>query len=202
MQLARGAEKIAGAAGDSAANLRGRVNRPLKSTHMKLEFVSKILIRGINPYLRVSASRASSIKPGWRKPMPIRVCINGRPRTSWRVNMIPTGDGSFCLYLHGDIRKTSAINVGDRVKVAVWFDSAYRNGPMHPMPGWFRAALARAPRAKKAWDLLVPSRKKEILRYFSRLKSEDARARNLQRALHVLSGASGRFMAREWKDGC
>jgi hypothetical protein len=168
---------------------------------MNLEFVSKILIRGVNPYLRVSASRASSIKPGWRKPMPVRVRINGKPRTPWRVNMMPTGDGSFYLYLHGDIRKTSTTTVGDRVKVEVWFDSAYRNGPMHPMPLWFRAALARAPRAKKAWDSLIPSRKKEILRYFSGLKSDEARVRNLQRALRVLSGESGRFMAREWKDG-
>ena len=133
--------------------------------------------------------------------MPVRVRINGQPRTPWRVNMMPAGNGGFYLYLHGDILKTSATNVGDRVKVGVWFDLAYRNGPMHPMPAWFRAALARAPRAKKAWNSLIPSRKKEILRYFSRLKSEEARARNLRRALAVLSGASGRFMAREWKDG-
>jgi len=133
--------------------------------------------------------------------MPVWVRINGQPRTPWRVNMMPAGDGDFYLYLHGNIRKTSATNVGDRVKVEVWFDSAYRNGPMHPIPSWFSAALARAPRAKEAWDSLIPSRKKEILRYFSRLESDEARARNLRRALRVLSGASGRFMAREWKDG-
>ena len=40
--------------------------------------------------------------------------------------------------------------------------------------------------------------KKEILRYFSQLKSKEARTRNLQRALQVLSGGDGRFMGRSW----
>ena len=57
------------------------------------------------------------------------------------------------------------------------------------------------PEAMKNWKALIPSRKKEILRYFSRLKSPDARARNLARALHVLSGETDRFMARTWKNG-
>ena len=34
-----------------------------------------------------------------------------------------------------------------------------------------------------------------------RLESPAARARNLARALHVLSGAAGRFMARTWANG-
>ena len=87
------------------------------------------------------------------------------------------------------IRKTSATKVGDRVAVEVRFDAAYRGGPMHSMPSWFRAALARTPRAKKAWDSLIPSRKKEILRYFSRLKSDEARDRNLQRTAHLVRRA-------------
>jgi hypothetical protein len=90
------------------------------------------------------------------------------------------------LYLHGYVRKASGTQVGDRVDAEVSFDSAYRNGPMHPMPAWFRAPLHKQPKARAAWDALIPSRQKEILRYFSWLKSPEARARNLQRALHVL----------------
>jgi hypothetical protein len=51
------------------------------------------------------------------------------------------------------------------------------------------------------WDALIPSRQKEILRYFSWLKSDDAKQRNLEKAMHVLSGNEGRFMARPWKGG-
>ncbi len=115
--------------------------------------------------------------------------------------MMPVGDGSFYLYLHGDLRKASATAVGDRVRVEIGFDAAYTNGPQHPMPRWFKQALSANRRAMKNWMALSPSRKKEILRYFSRLNSPDARARNLARALHVLAGEAGRFMGREWKNG-
>ena len=46
---------------------------------------------------------------------------------------MPIGDGSFYLYLHGDVRKSSKTKVGDIVKVRVQFDHEYTNGPMHPM---------------------------------------------------------------------
>ena len=127
--------------------------------------------------------------------------INGKPAVPWRINMMPVGNGSFYLYLHGDIRKASGAAVGDRVRVEIAFDARYRNGPRHPMPRWFKQALAGNPQAMKNWIALIPSRKKEILRYFSQLNSRDARARNVSTALCVLSGETGRFMGRAWKNG-
>jgi hypothetical protein len=105
------------------------------------------------------------------------------------------------LYLHGDVRKASNTKVGDTVNVEVKFDSSYKNGPLHPMPLWFSTALKKNKEAKKNWEQLIPSRKKEILRYFSWLKSQEAIDRNLERALNVLSGRPGRFMARSWNEG-
>ena len=166
-----------------------------------LSFTAVIKIRGVNPFILVSAARANAIKPGWRKPLPVLVRINGKPAKAWRINMMPVGDGSFYLYLHGDVRKASGPVVGDRVRVEIDFDPSYRNGPQHPMPAWFRKALAGNPQAMKNWKALIPSRKKEMLRYLSRLNSSEARARNLAKALHVLSGEIGRFMARAWKNG-
>jgi hypothetical protein len=168
---------------------------------MTTSFSAVIKIRGVNPFILVSASRANAIKPGWRKPLPILLRINGKPGNAWRINMMPVGNGSFYLYLHGDIRKASGTATGDRVRVEIDFDTSYRNGPQHPMPKWFKQALAGNPQARKNWIALVPSRKKEILRYFSSLNSPETRARNLAKALHVLSGESGRFMARAWKNG-
>lgn len=173
--------------------------------HMKssaVRFQALIEIRGINPYVHVSAPRAERLRKGWRKPLPVLVRINGEPAAKpWRINMMPAGDGSFYLYLHDSVRKASASAVGDRVTVELDFDSAYRNGPLHPMPRWFSAALRKHPPAQVSWSRLPPSRKKEILRYFAGLKSPDARQRNLARALDVLSGAPGRFMARSWTGG-
>src|SRR5215470_15540764 len=145
-------------------------------------FKALIKILGVNPYVLVSAKRASKLKPNWRKPMPVLVRINRQPKQASRINMMPIGDGSFRLYLNGVIRKASGSGVGDRVEVEVRFDANYRSGPAHPMPAWFRAALRKGPLAGKNWEALIPSRKKEILRYLAALKSEEARERNLVRA--------------------
>lgn len=149
----------------------------------------------------VDAKRAVSLHKDWRKPMPVTVQINGQPDPAWRINMMPIGNGDFYLYLHGDVRKASNTKVGDVVNVTVQFDADYKSGPIHPMPKWFKNALAGNATAQQNWDRLTPSRQKEVLRYFSRLKSDEAKERNLTKALSVLSGHEGRFMARSWRDG-
>lgn len=166
-----------------------------------LRFRALIEIHEGNPYILISRVRAAALKPGWRKPLPVLVRINGQPKEAWRINLMPIGDGRFYLYLHGTVRQASCTKVGDSVTAEVAFDAAYRGGPMHPMPTWFCVPLNKNRRARKAWDDLIPSRRKEILRYFSRLKSPEARARNLARALRVLSGKRERFMARSWNKG-
>lgn len=161
-----------------------------------VRFRSTIKIRGINPYIHVDAELARRLKENWRKPLPVSVRINGEPKESWRINMMPTGDGSFYLYLHETIRNGSGTRVGDRVTVELSFDRDYRGGPARPLPRWFSTALRSNRQAKLAWDALIPSRKKEILRYFASLKSSDAKARNLKQAMAALSGEEVRFMAR------
>ena len=166
-----------------------------------LRFQDTIQIRGINPYIAVSTSQAAALKPGWRKPLPVLLRINGKPSDACRTNMMPAGDGGFYLYLNGQVRSEAGVKVGDVVQVELEFDETYRNGPQHRMPSWFKQALKQSRPAQTNWDALTPSRKKEILRYFAGLKSADARARNLERAMRVLSGETDRFMARTWKDG-
>lgn len=162
---------------------------------------SVIRIRGVNPYIFVSRARVRTIREDWRGPLPVIVRLNGRRFLSWRTNMMSAGDGNYYLYLHGTIRRATETGVGDRVRVEIRFDRAYRGGPQEPTPRWFREALSARPRAARAWRALPPSRKKEIVRYFARLESAEARARNLARALRVLSGGSGRFMGRSWSGG-
>lgn len=161
-----------------------------------LRFRARMAIAGINPYVRVSAAQAARLKPGWRKAMPVRVQVNGKPDTPWRINLMPAGDGSFLLYLHAKVREASGTGVGDVVRLAVAFDTAYK--PLPPMPSWFRAALKSNAAARRGWRKLAPSRQKEILRYLGDLKSAEARARNLGQALAVLAGKKARYMARSW----
>jgi hypothetical protein len=160
-----------------------------------------MLLQGINPYVLVSAARARAIRADWRKPLPVLVRVNGKPEQAWRISMMPVGDGSFYLYLHETVRTASGTGVGDRVRIELVFDEAYQGGPAHPVPDWFGQALADQPAAAANWEALSPSRKKEVLRYFAGLKTQAARERNLEKAMFVLSGQAGRFMARSWTQG-
>ena len=162
-----------------------------------IRFRARIAVTGINPYVPVSAARASRIKPRWRKPIPVLVRVNDGQET-WRTNLMPVGDGSFYLYLHGGMRRASASQVGDSVTVALAFDPDYKGGPADPMQIWFAKALAKNPAAHRGWQALAPSLQKELLRYFARLQSDSARRRNAERAVHVLAGGEGRFMGRSW----
>lgn len=161
-----------------------------------MKFKAEIKITGVNPYVLVSAARAKQLQPGWKKPMPVLVRINGEPEKEWKINMMPVGDGSFYLYLHGEIRKASGTQVGNKVDVEVEFDPGYKGGP-ETIPSWFKKALAANATAKKTWSALSPSRQKEIARYLARLKSEEAQQRNLVKAIDMLEGKAGRWMGRE-----
>ncbi len=165
-----------------------------------LRFSAIMKIINGNPYILVSALRAKKLQKDWKKPMPVKVRVNGKPKAPWKINMMPVGDGSFYLYLHGDVRKASQTGVGDKVEVEVEFDAKYKGGPA-PLPTWFSKALKLDRDVLKAWKELTPSRQKEIVRYLNWLKSEEARQRNLTKVLYVLSGKKARFMARDWEKG-
>ncbi|MDE2027907.1 MAG: DUF1905 domain-containing protein [Candidatus Omnitrophica bacterium] len=167
---------------------------------MGVRFQSVIEIQNINPYVLVDARRAEKLKKGWRKPLPVRVRVNGKPDMPWRINLMPKGDGGFYLYLHGLVRKASDTKVGDAVTVELEFDDEYQNGPAHPVPSWFSRALRQNAAAKLCWTQLPPSRRKEVLRYFSWLKTKQAQERNLERVMRVLSGTRERFMGRTWNE--
>lgn len=166
-----------------------------------MRITGPIQIVGVNPYVVVDASTATALRPRWRKPMPVLVKLNGEPSLPWRTNMMPTGQGDFRLYLHGEMRKVSSTAVNDVVTLEVSFDEEYRNGPLHSTPEWFQRELDRDDVVDAAWRNLTPSRRKEVLRYFARLKSDEAKGRNLQQLLRVLRGDDVHYMGRDWVDG-
>jgi hypothetical protein len=167
----------------------------------RVDLTGRVLIVGVNPYVDVSAERVTMLRPAWRKPLPVLVRINGGPKKPWRTNLIPTGGGPFRLYLHGAMRATADIEVGDEVRIGLEVDTAYHTNPAHSMPQWFQAALDADSKINENWLRLSPSQRKEVVRYLGALKSEEARERNLQRALSVLRGEPGRFLGRDWVDG-
>jgi hypothetical protein len=167
---------------------------------MKLKIEARIEITGVNPYVTVSVERAEQLKAGWRGPMPVVVQVNGEPNPPWHINMMPRGDGSYFLYLAGVVRKASGTKVGDRVQVEVEFDANYRGGP-DELPVWFVDALQLDSVALANWAALSPSRQKEVVRYLLNLRSDEARERNLNQVMDMLTGNDGHWLGRDWKDG-
>jgi len=161
-----------------------------------ISFTQRIQIRGINPYLVVSEKLAQKVRSGWRKPLPVRVTINGQPRSPARINLMPAGDGSFYLYLNGPLRKASGTAVGDRVTARISFDASYRGGPTHTVPASLEAALRARPKAAAAWTAFPPSRRKEILRYLAGLRTEVARERNVVKLIAMLTRPGVQFLGR------
>lgn len=166
-----------------------------------MRITGPIQIVGVNPYVGVDASTAAALRPLWRKPMPVLVKIDGDPSPPWRTNMMPTGQGDFRLYLHGEMRRASGTAVNDVVTLEVSFDEEYRNGPLHSTPEWFQKELDRDEVISDGWRNLTPSRQKEVLRYFARLQSDEAKTRNLERLLRALRGEEVHYMGRDWVDG-
>jgi hypothetical protein len=161
----------------------------------------RIEIVGVNPYVVVDAENATALRPEWRKPMPVLVKINGETTPPWRTNMMPTGHGDFRLYLHGEMRKVSGTAVNDVVTLEISFDEDYRNGPLHSMPEWFQKELDKDDAVSSNWMNLTPSRQKEVLRYFARLQSDEAKERNLKQILLALRGEVIHYMGRDWTVG-
>ena len=116
---------------------------------MSVCFDAVIEMQGVNPFVEVSASQANLLKPGWRKALPVVVRIHGPSATAWRTNMMPDGNGNFYLYLYGSMRKASGTKVGDRVRLEVEFDAAYRNGPATPHAQMVQARTGRQSASKE-----------------------------------------------------
>ena len=54
----------------------------------RLRFRAPIEINGINPYIRVRPEQAARLRPNWRRPMPVRIQVEGKPEVPWRINCV------------------------------------------------------------------------------------------------------------------
>jgi hypothetical protein len=151
---------------------------------VKRSFVEKVRIIDINPYVRLpkavlaaifeSAGRAKS-------PIPVKGTLNGKPFRQTLVRY----QGAWRLYLNAPMRLAAGVEVGDQASLELSFDPRPRVVPMHPK---LARALAKSPRAAKAFERLTPSHQKEIKRYLASLKSEETRERNIGKVILYLMG--------------
>lgn len=155
-------------------------------------FRAKIQLIGINPYVLNPESELQKLfkQAGKDKgKIPVKLKIDGHefPQTLVKYS------GAWRLYLNGPMRKAAGKEVGDTAEFEVTFDPSDRSIPMHPK---LENALNENPKAKEVFDQLIASRRLEIVRYISHLKTEESVDKNITRAINFLLGKE-RFVGRD-----
>lgn len=155
-------------------------------------FSAKIQIIGVNPYVLLPNKVLEDIfeKAGKNKgAIQVKGTLNKKPF----IQNLVKYSGKWRLYLNGPMREAAGIDVGDTAHVKIDFDPKPRIIPMHPK---LKFALEKNKEAKAVFGKLAPSRQKEIIRYISFLKSEEAVDKNIKRAISFLIGKE-RFVGRD-----
>jgi len=155
-------------------------------------FSAKLEIIGINPFVFVPEDILEAlIQKAGKHSGKIPICgkLNDVPYTQTLVKY----QGAWRLYVNTVMLKNSPKRIGEEVNITVDFDPVSREEKIHPD---LAKALNNHPEQKKVFDGLPPSRKKEIVRYIGRLKSEESRKKNIEKAINFLKGKE-RFIGRD-----
>ena len=128
-----------------------------------------------------------------RGPIPIRGVVNGTPFQQTLVKF----RGAWRLYVNMAMLPDSPRRVGGHLELAIAFDPSDRTIAPHPR---LVAALEHDEAARRVYEGLPPSRRKEIVRYISQLKTDESVRRNVSRAIDFLNG-KGRFIGRDGPHG-
>jgi len=148
------------------------------------EFIDTLKIIGVNPYLDVPQKILEQIfiDSGKDKgPIPVKRIILAKEYKQTLVKF----QGSWRLHINTSMLKNSPKRIGETIQISIAYDPEPRTIAMHPK---LKEALQQCPEAQERFDTLSPSRQHEIIRYISRLKSEDSIERNVQRAIDYLLG--------------
>lgn len=154
-------------------------------------FSAPIEIIGINPYVLLPEKALDALfKSAGRDkgPIPVKIKVDGHSFTQTLVKY----RSHWRLYINGPMLKAAGKDVGDSIRVHIAFDNT---PPEVAMPLPLEKALARNKKARKAFESLAPSRRKEIMRYIGFLKSKEAIRNNVEKAIAHLLG-KGRFVGR------
>jgi len=157
-----------------------------------ISFTGKIEIIGINPFvflpeevLQVLFAQAGKTKG----KIPVTLTIDGHPF----IQTLLKYSGHWRLYLNTPMRKAAGKEVGDTALFTIVYNPIPREIPIHPK---LTAALLANQEAKQIFDALMPSRRLEIVRYISFLKTEESIDRNVTKAINFLLEKE-RFIGRD-----
>ena len=155
-------------------------------------FSATIEIIGINPFVFVPNEILKSIFEKAAKskgPIPVKGTVNSIPYTQTLMKF----KDEWRLYINTKMLKNSPKRIGEQIEISIEYDSAKREIPIHPK---LLQALNENEAANTVFQNLRPSLQKEIIRYFSHLKTEESIDKNIPKAIAFLLG-KGKFVGRE-----
>lgn len=155
-------------------------------------FSAKIQKIGVNPHvLPPSPVLKNLFRQSGKSKGPIPVCgtLNGNKFIQTLVKF----SGKWRLYVNTPMRREAGIDVGDTANVEIAFDPKPRIIPFHNALAY---DLDKNKKAKAVFKKLPPYRQKEIMRYITTLKTEEALIRNLKKVIRHLKGKA-RFAGRD-----
>jgi hypothetical protein len=125
--------------------------------------------------------RGKHAKP---KYIPVVAIVGGK---STRTTLVPAGGGRYRMQINTAQRKSANADTGDPVRVELQIDLAPRTVPV---PADLREALAKHPKARKAFEEMPPGHRRQFLMWCASGKRPETRRKHLDRAIdHLLERA-------------
>lgn len=155
-------------------------------------FTAILEIIGINPFVFIPENILESLfQESSKTKGPIPVCgqVNQKDFTQTLVKYA----GHYRLYINLNMLPNSLKRIGEKLEIEIFFDSGDRSIPMSAK---LQTALEENPEAKEVFITLSNSLQNEIIRYISRLKTEESIDTNIKRAIAFLLG-NGSFVGRK-----
>jgi len=150
---------------------------------MKFTFRARIYKVGINPCVKVPRRITSQMAPK-RGYIPVRGKIEGHP---FEQTLVAVKNEPYRLYVNGFMLKGSGTHVGETAQFTITQTTAKRRDEV--MPSDLKHRLVKM-NLLSTFEKLVPSRKKDILRYLNYLKTAEAKSRNIDKIVNLLSEKS------------
>lgn len=152
-------------------------------------FTATLDIIGINPFVFVPEEILDTIFQDSgrdKSPIPVKGTINGK---GFQQNLMKYL-GEWRLYVNLIMLENSPKRIGEDIEVMVEYDAADRSITIHPL---LEQAIGESALAAANFEKLIPSRKKELIRYINNLKTEASIERNIEKIIRHLHGETDFF---------
>jgi len=143
-----------------------------------LSFSATLAARGPAAAVVLDDAQVEAVVEG-AKRFPVVATVNGY---TWRTS-VTRMRGEFLLGLGREVREAAAAEAGDVVEVTLVLDDAPREVDV---PAALAAALDRDPEARRAFDGLAFTHRKEYARWIAEAKRDETRERRVDQALAMI----------------